>query len=50
MTDISESRANIKITKDELFDIFIFEFIIHFFEITKFQHPKYLIIFQIGKF
>ena len=41
--------ANIKITKDELNDNFIFEF---FFFILKklFQHLKYSIIFQIVKY
>ena len=37
--------ANIKITKDELFDNFIFEFIFNFQKLL--WHPKYLIIFQV---
>ena len=38
--------TNIKITKDELFDISIFEFIFSLF--TNYLHS--LIIFQIGKY
>ena len=36
--------ANIKITKDELFDGFIFEFNFSYFR-TSFEHPKYLVFF-----
>ena len=38
--------ANIKITKEQLFDNFIFEFNILFF-LESFEHSKYLIIFQV---
>ena len=36
--------AKIKITKDQLFDNFIYELCFSFFE--SFERPKYLIIFQ----
>ena len=38
--------ANIKMTKDEVFDNFIIEFNFLFFY-TSFEHPKYSIIFQV---
>ena len=41
--------VNIKITKDELFDHFIFEFNFSIFK-KSFEHPKYLIIFQVVKY
>ena len=40
--------ANIKKTKDELFDSFIIEFIFSFFR--NYLNSKYLIIFQIVKY
>ena len=40
--------ANIKIAKNELFDSLIFKLIFSFFS-KLFEHPKYLIIFQIVK-
>ena len=40
--------SNIEITKDELFDFFIFEFIFIFFEMFKlFELSIYLIIYQV---
>ena len=41
--------ANIEVRKDELFESFIFEFILLFFS-KLFEHSKYLIIFQIWQF
>ena len=41
--------SNIKITKHELFDSFIIEFIF-FISYKLFERPKYLIIFQIVKY
>ena len=41
--------ANIKITKDELYDSFIIEFVFFIFW-TLFEYSKYLIIFQIVKY
>ena len=41
--------ANIKIKKDELFDNFIFELCFFIFQ-KLFEHPKYLIFFDIVKY
>ena len=41
--------TNIKITKDELLDSFIFKFNFSYFK-KSFEHPKYLIIFQIVRY
>ena len=41
--------VNIKITKDDLFDSFIIEFIFFIFK-KLFEYSKYLIIFQIVRY
>ena len=40
--------SNIKRTKDELFDFFIFEFIFYFNVFELFEHSKYMIIYKLG--
>ena len=44
MADISEfQNCEYQITKDDLFDMFVFEFILSFFS-KLFKHPKYFIV------